>query len=100
MKNLVIASFPAAENKMDELKAMFERELVTTRSFEGCISIDVYQQQDEETIHLVEDWETMDHYEKYLQWRIDNGLPEMLEPLLKGGSDALEIFRCAEKTNI
>ena len=35
------------------------------------------------------DWQTLEHYEKYLQWRIDGGIAELLNPILDGGWDSV-----------
>lgn len=78
MNNLVLATFPAQAGKLENLKNLFREKLVETRAFEGCLSIEVYVEEGTETIHLVEDWESLAHYEKYLQWRIETGLADLL----------------------
>ena len=100
MNNLVLATFPAQAGKLETLKNLFREKLVETRAFEGCLSIEVYVQEDTETIHLVEDWESLAHYEKYLQWRLETGLADLLEPILEGGFEALTIMRCGQKEDI
>ena len=100
MKSLVIATFPAQEGKLEELKQLFRDALVDTRAFDGCISIDVHVEQETETIHLIEYWDSLDHYEAYLQWRIENGLAELLNPILEGGAGGLKIIRCGVKEDI
>ena len=56
MKNLVIVEFPAKEDKFNELKNTLKEALVDTRAFEGCISIDTYEDFSASTIYLIEDW--------------------------------------------
>ena len=41
------------------------------------------------TIHLIEDWESLEHQAKYLNWRVKTGLLDILEPLLEGGASGL-----------
>ena len=65
------------------------RALVETRAFDGCNAIDVYFEEKTSTFTLVEDWQTLEHYEKYLQWRIDGGIAELLNPILDGGWDSV-----------
>ena len=100
MKSLVIATFPAQAGKLEELKQLFRDALVDTRAFDGCISIDVHVEKDTETIHLIEYWESLDHYEAYLHWRIENGLAELLNPILEGGAEGLKIIKCGPKEDI
>ena len=53
------------------------------------------------TVHLIEDWETLDHQTKYLSWRVETGLLELLEPLLEGGAASLKATICGpEHTDI
>jgi len=94
MKNLVIVSFPAKEGMMDNLKETLKVALPETRSFDGCISVDTYIEESTDTIHLIEDWESLDHQAKYLNWRVETGLLDVLEPLLKNGASSLKATVC------
>jgi quinol monooxygenase YgiN len=59
--------------------------LPETRTFDGCVSVETYVYADNpDTIVLIEEWESKGHHERYLTWRIETGLIEMLEPLLAG----------------
>ena len=80
MKNLVIVSFPAKEGMMNDLKEMLKNALPDTRSFDGCISVDTYIEESSNTVHLIEDWETLEHQADYLKWRVETGLLDILEP--------------------
>ena len=68
MKNLVIVEFPAKEDKFNELKNTLKQALVDTRAFEGCISIDTYEDFSASTIYLIEDWESLDNHTNYANW--------------------------------
>ena len=97
MKNLVIVSFPAKENMMNELKETLKQALPDTRSFNGCISVDTYIDEVNNTIHLIEDWETLDHQKQYLSWGVETGLLDVLEPLLINGAKSLKATVCGPK---
>ena len=97
MKNLVIVSFPAKEGMLDDLKETLKAALPDTRSFDGCISVDTYIEDSTNTVHLIEDWESLDHQSKYLNWRIETGLLDVLEPLLIGGAGGLKAIVCGPK---
>tara|TARA_B100000941_G_C28403460_1_gene499395 strand:- start:587 stop:892 length:306 start_codon:yes stop_codon:yes gene_type:complete len=97
MKNLVIVSFPAKAENLEELKESMRAALPDTRSFDGCLSVDTYVEKSTNTIHLIEDWESLDHQAKYLNWRIETGLLDALDPLLEGGSSAINVALCGTK---
>ena len=97
MKNLVIVSFPAKPETLETLKEAMRRALPDTRSFEGCISVNTFIEESTNTIHLIEDWETLDHQASYLNWRVENGLLTDLDPLLDGGSAAIKVVLCGSE---
>ena len=62
-----------------------------------AVSVDTYVEDSANTIHLIEDWESLDHQSKYLNWRIETGLLDVLEPLLSGGAGGLKAIVCGPK---
>ena len=66
MKNLVIVSFPAKPETINNLKETLKSALPDTRNFDGCISVKTFIEESTNTIHLIEDWETLEHQQKYL----------------------------------
>ena len=97
MKNLVIVSFPAKEGMLDDLKETLKVALIDTRSFEGCISVDTYIEDSTNTVYLIEDWESLDDQSRYLNWRVETGLLDVLDPLLDGGAGGLKAIICGPK---
>ena len=97
MKNLVIVSFPAKPETLETLKESMRRALPDTRNFEGCLSVNTFIEESTNTIHLIEDWESLEHQAKYLNWRIETGLLGVLEPLLEGGAAGLKAITCGPK---
>ena len=91
VKNLVIAEFPARKDCVKEVKAAFEAALGDTRAFDGCIGIDVYFEEETSTFTAIQDWESFDHYDRYLNWRMESGLAELLDPLLEGGVESMSV---------
>ena len=100
MKNLVIVSFPAKVDTLEILKEAMRNALPDTRSFEGCISVETFEETSTKTIFLIEDWETLDDHAKYAAWRAETGLADIMEPLLDGGSKALKMIRCGSSLEI
>ena len=99
MKNLVIVSFPAKADMLETLKEAMRSALPDTRSYDGCISVDTYIEESTNTIHLIEDWETIDHQAKYLNWRIETGLLTDLDPILEGGASSIKVVICGPKNS-
>ena len=89
MKDRVIAEFPVKAGKRDEFEAALRAALPDTRAFKGCRGIKVFHDAQRDTFVLIEKWKSFEHYDAYLAWRMETGLAEMLEPLLKGGAKAL-----------
>ena len=97
MKNLVIVSFPAKPEMLESLKESMRAALPDTRKYEGCISVDTYIEESTNTIHLIEDWESLDHQANYLNWRVETGLLTALDPLLEGGAAGIKVNLCGSK---
>ena len=66
MKNLVIVSFPAKPETINNLKETLKSALPDTRNFDGCISVKTFIEESTNTIYLIEDWESLEHQQKYL----------------------------------
>lgn len=81
----VLLEFSVKDDAIEALRTWLRRILPDTRGFDGCVSIAVTQNQDEPTaITVVEQWVSRQHYEKYLQWRTDNGDLEELVGMMAG----------------
>jgi quinol monooxygenase YgiN len=55
-----------------------------TRAFDGCIKVEPFAETNETSVFLLEQWETRKQQETYSQWRLDNGLMELIGPYLSG----------------
>ena len=55
--------------------------LAQTRAFGGCRRIETLTGQDS-VIVLYEEWESVEHHQAYVGWRMENGLVDLLEPWL------------------
>ena len=97
MKNLVIVSFPAKEESLETLKEAMRRALPDTRSFDGCLSVNTFIEESTNTIHLIEDWESLNHQAAYLNWRVETGLLDNLDLFLEGGASAIKVVLCGSE---
>ena len=97
MKNLVIVSFPAKEESLETLKEAMRRALPDTRSFDGGLSVNTFIEESTNTIHLIEDWESLNHQATYLNWRVETGLLDNLDLFLEGGASAIKVVLCGSE---
>ena len=52
--------------------------LKETRAYEGCHAVYFVQNQDDPSnLEFCSKWDSRQHYENYLQWRIDSGILEL-----------------------
>ena len=81
----VTLTFTVKPERAGEFIALLESLLPDTRAYEGCLRVDVYQDQDSPgSILLVEDWTSKQHQEKYQAWRDETGIAEVVGPFLAG----------------
>ena len=79
----VTLEFSVVLGRAEEFKILLRELLPDTRSYEGCLKVDVYQGQDNpEIIYLVEAWESKAHQQKYQAWRDESGIAEVVGPFL------------------
>ena len=79
----VTLEFSVVFERADEFKILLRELLRDTRSYEGCLKVEVYQGHDNPgIIYLVEDWESTVHQQKYQAWRDESGIAEVVGPFL------------------
>ncbi len=85
MATTVILEAKTKSGTGNDVLAKLKELLPDTRSYDGCLSLDVYQQQDDsDTVVMVEQWESKSHYQKYLDWRMETGVFAQLVEALEG----------------
>ena len=90
----VIAEFHAAPGKLDELTTTLKAVLPETRAYDGCISLDSWLDEQRSTIVLTEQWDSFDHYDRYLAWRAETGVLAAAAGLLEGGAAGFVPRKC------
>ena len=79
----VMLEFSVLVERAEEFKILLRELLPDTRSYEGCLRVDVYQGHDNPgIIYLVEDWNSKEHQQKYQSWRNESGIAEVVGPYL------------------
>lgn len=62
------------KNNMAELKEWLKNNLPTTKNFEGCISLKLYGDKDDEnTMRLIIEWRSAEDIRKYQEFRTEEG---------------------------
>ena len=85
MAATVLLELKAKAGTGSNLVATFKQILPDTRAFDGCHGVEVYQNMDDpDVVVLVEQWESRQHYEKYLAWRQETGALEALGKAIEG----------------
>ncbi len=101
MADTVIIHCKAANGQMAAFADFLRDALVVTRAFDGCLSVNVFVEEATGIYTLIEEWQSLDHYETYLSWRYSEGIKEMTTDLLDGGWDnAVAIGRLGPKLDI
>ena len=85
MDFVVIADFKCKDGMASEMSSVLREALIVTRGFDGCNATDVYFVEKTNTYILIEDWDSLEQYEVYLQFRKDGGIAELLDPILADG---------------
>ncbi|MDA0264424.1 MAG: putative quinol monooxygenase [Chloroflexi bacterium] len=83
MSVTVTLAFSVHSERAGEFKALLKELLPDTRAFDGCQTVDVYQDQENPgLIYLVEDWASKEHQQRYQAWRGETGIAETVGPFL------------------
>ena len=93
---LVLAEFSPAEGRGADVLNWLEGVLPETRAYDGCKSLSVYQEINNNKIILVEHWETKEKFIAYRDWRAETGSLGALVEML----DADPVFRFSIDTEI
>ena len=81
----VTLAFSGIPKRAEGFKALLRELLPDTRAYEGCLKVDVYEEQDNPgRIYLVEDWESKVHQQRYQAWRNGSGIAKVVGPFLAG----------------
>ena len=73
----------AKPEKVGNLKSYIAKCLPETRLYEGCINIDIYEDIDNQgSLVFYENWESVNMYETYLEYRTTQGVMEEIGSML------------------
>lgn len=82
---VVLLEIQAKPERAREAVEFFKKNLPDTRSYDGCQSVDVYDNMDKPgNIVVYERWDSRPQYEKYLAWRTESGTMDAFGAMLEG----------------
>lgn len=80
-----VLEITAKPEKFDELRQWLVKILPDTRGFEGNVSVEFGQNQDDKSdLVILEKWDSRQAYEAYLAWRAETGILEELGEFIEG----------------
>mgnify|MGYP006094069587 CR=1 FL=1 len=95
-KNLVIVGLDVKSGQIDKVMEILNSKggLPTTRTNDGCISLELTINKESSTIWIIGNWESFDKYNAYLKWRqTEDTVIGKMVPYLKGGEKGLKIIQ-------
>jgi len=94
MNTTVFLRAKAKENQIEQFIRFLAELLPETRTFPGCISIDIYQNDNNpEEFTFYGNWESIAHYERYLTMRAEQGVMDAMNSMLQTPPD-IQYFKC------
>ena len=88
MTATVILRAQAKPDKLDELKTFIAKCLPETRSYKGCINIDIFEETCQKgNFIFYENWDSFESYEVYLEYRTKQGVMDEIGSMLIGAPE-------------
>ena len=84
MSVMVTLEIPVHKERLEDFLDVLREALKETRGYEGCQKVETFVEMDTGSVVLIELWETAEHQQAYLNWRIETGLTEALSDFLAG----------------
>jgi quinol monooxygenase YgiN len=74
MSVTILLRMRVKEESITAFEEGFAAMLPDTRAYDGCRKVEVHRQLDSPTTYMaVEEWDSKEHYERYLEWRNQSG---------------------------
>ena len=78
MTVMVTAEFKFKPEAADAMIEAMKSALPDTRAYDGCQSVKSYYEADTHSLLLVEMWDSAEHQQAYLGWRVETGLMDSI----------------------
>lgn len=96
MTVLITWELPIKPDLWEEARRSCAENLGGTRSFSGCQKIDIYRDKNTGSMVLIEYWDSVLDYQKYVQWRKETGVLGDFVSDFASGEPALRILDLME----
>lgn len=84
MSVMVTLELPAKPECLSEFLDVMREALIDTRAYEGCDKVETFVEESTGSVLLVELWETAEHQQTYMEWRMETGLMDAIGGFLSG----------------
>ena len=84
MTVMVTLEIPVVKEKIEGFLDVLREALKETQVYEGCKNVETFVEEETGRVLLVELWETAQHQQAYLNWRMETGLVDALGGFLAG----------------
>ena len=79
----VILELQVKPDQVEALKELLKEALPDSRAFDGCLKLEVIQNQDNPTnILVLQAWQTKEHQQRYSKWRYETGFLDKMGAFL------------------
>ncbi len=78
MSVMVTAEFKFKPEAADAMLEAMKAALPDTRAYEGCQDVKSYYEADTHSLLLVELWDSSEHQQAYIGWRVETGLMDSI----------------------
>ena len=75
---MVTVEWPAKPETLSEFLEILRQALVDTRAYEGCENVQTFLEESTGSVLLVELWDTGEHQQAYMNWRMETGLMDAI----------------------
>lgn len=85
MSVLVLLEAQVKPEDVSNMKSYLTEILPESRTYEGCQAMDMYfNTENENSMVIIERWDSRSHHEKYLGWRTETGVMGKIGGMLAG----------------
>jgi len=92
MKKVVIANLKSKHEKFDELKSFLKKKIPEARNYNGCHEVHACIDEEDKAVILYEVWNSVEDHKKYVSWRKEQGVHEIISNMLRDRSFSYYTF--------
>ena len=86
MIKVVIAKLKSKQEKFEELKKFLQEKVPEARKYSGCRESNAWIDEEDKAEELYEVWNSEDDHKKYVAWRKEQGVHDIISNMLRDRS--------------